>query len=69
MLILFVALIAGPLVARTYFDLPNDGTIPMQLLQPTGQDNNDTLKSETGTAVSGGDPTSSGSSDSKLRLF
>lgn len=65
-LVVFIALIVGPLVARDHFELPKD-LIPMQLLQPTGQNNNDTLSSETGTAV-GGKATSTGSSD-KLRLF
>lgn len=51
-LVLFVALIAGPIVAGKYLpDLSDD--IPMDLLQPTGQDNNDTSASPTGTAAGG----------------
>ncbi|MCJ1224128.1 1,3-beta-D-glucan synthase [Toensbergia leucococca] len=51
MLILFVALIAGPLVAGKFLTtLPS---IPMQLLQPTGQNNNDTSNSNTGTSANG----------------
>ncbi|KAL9043038.1 MAG: hypothetical protein Q9180_000160 [Flavoplaca navasiana] len=46
MLIIFVALLAGPLVvARLKISLPD---IPMNLMQPTGLNNNDTLSSPTG---------------------
>lgn len=49
MLVVFLALIVGPLVARKYLKgLP---TIPMNLLQPTGQNNNDTSSEFTGTAL------------------
>lgn len=52
MLILFVALLAGPLVvARLKISLPD---IPMQLMQPTGLNNNDTLSSPTGRLRNGG---------------
>ncbi len=52
MLIIFVALIAGPIVAGKFFGkLPK---IPMDLLQPTGQNNNDTSNSQTGAGVPGG---------------
>ncbi|KAL8760328.1 MAG: hypothetical protein Q9199_000110 [Rusavskia elegans] len=52
MLILFVALLAGPLVvARLKISLPS---IPMQLMQPTGLNNNDTLSSPTGRMKNGG---------------
>ncbi|KAL8675402.1 MAG: hypothetical protein Q9168_000233 [Polycauliona sp. 1 TL-2023] len=52
MLILFVALLAGPLVvARLKITLPD---IPMQLMQPTGLNNNDTLASPTGRMLHGG---------------
>lgn len=52
MLIIFVALIAGPLVvARLKIDLPD---IPMQLLQPTGFNNNDTTSDKTGRVLHGG---------------
>ena len=51
MLAVFIVLIAGPLIARRFLTgLPS---VPMDLLQPTGQDNNDTSSSETGTAVLG----------------
>jgi 1,3-beta-glucan synthase len=48
MLILFVVLIVGPLVAGKYL---NGVKIPMQLAQPTGLNRNDTISSETGTAL------------------
>ena len=47
MLIIFVALLVGPLVAGKFLHkLPK---IPLQLLQPTGLNNNDTSASETGS--------------------
>lgn len=59
MLIIFVALLAGPLVvARLKISLP---TIPMQLLQPTGLNNNDTLSSPTGKQLHGGSGAAGGS--------
>jgi len=52
MLIIFVALIVGPIVAGKFFGkLPK---IPMDLLQPTGQNNNDTSNSQTGTGLPAG---------------
>ncbi|KAL9107123.1 MAG: hypothetical protein Q9227_007903 [Pyrenula ochraceoflavens] len=49
MLIIFLLLIVGPLVARKFLTgLPS---IPMELLQPTGQNNNDTSNSNTGSAL------------------
>ncbi|KAF2459576.1 1,3-beta-glucan synthase component-domain-containing protein [Lineolata rhizophorae] len=70
MLAVFVALIAGPLVASSY--LPELPSIPMDLLQPTGLNNNDTSNSPTGTAAGGAaaqeTSDSSDSSDSK-RMF
>ncbi len=52
MLIIFVALIVGPVVAGRF--LGNLPAIPLDLLQPTGQNNNDTSDSLTGTALPGG---------------
>jgi 1,3-beta-glucan synthase len=64
MLVMFIVLIAGPLIARRYLTgLPS---IPMDLVQPTGQDNNDTSSSETGTALLGGATDTAGS---RARLF
>lgn len=53
MLVIFLALIIGPVIAKRFVTVP--GGIPMDLLQPTGQNNNDTLgTSQTGTALLGG---------------
>ena len=59
MLVIFVALVVGPVVARRYINIP--GGIPMDLLQPTGQNNNDTLgRTQTGTALLGGGAAATG---------
>lgn len=50
MFIVFMALIIGPIVAGKYFGKLN---IPLQLLQPTGQKNNDTSNRVTGSALNG----------------
>ena len=51
MFIIFLCLIVGPVVASRFLGkLPN---IPMDLLQPTGLDNNDTTNSATGSALNG----------------
>ncbi|KAF2175059.1 glycosyltransferase family 48 protein [Zopfia rhizophila CBS 207.26] len=50
-LVIFAALIAGPIVAGKFLkSLP---TIPMELLQPTGLNNNDTSASITGSRLNG----------------
>ncbi|KAI9773416.1 MAG: 1,3-beta-D-glucan synthase [Geoglossum simile] len=60
MFAIFVALIAGPLVASKYLtSLPS---IPMGLLQPTGLNNNDTGGPPTGTAAGS-------SATAKVKLF
>lgn len=49
MLVVFIVLIVGPVIIRKYFtSLP---TIPMHLVQPTGQNNNDTTTGVTGSAL------------------
>lgn len=59
MLVVFVALIVGPAVARRFVSIPKG--IPMNLLQPTGQNNNDTLgRTQTGTALLGGGAAATG---------
>ena len=59
MLVVFVALIVGPIVARKFIAIPSN--IPMDLLQPTGQNNNDTLgRTQTGTALLGGGAAATG---------
>lgn len=51
MFIIFLALIVGPVFAGKYIKhLPS---IPMQLLQPTGQNNNDTSGVTTGKGLDG----------------
>lgn len=59
MFIIFLLMIIGPIVASKFMtSLP---TIPMQLLQPTGQNNNDTSGQRTGSALNGlGAPTGGG---------
>lgn len=55
MFILFVALIVGPIVAGKYIPTSVSSSIPFELYQPTGQDNNDTRGSTpTGTGAVGG---------------
>jgi len=50
-LIVFVALIAGPVVASKYLKFTID--LPMNLIQPTGLFNNDTGTGVTGSCVLG----------------
>lgn len=65
-LIIFAALIAGPIVAGKFLtSLPS---IPMQLLQPTGLNNNDTSSSQTGTALAGG-AAATATSGARFRAF
>jgi 1,3-beta-glucan synthase len=48
MLVIFICLIAGPLIAGKYLKFSN---IPQNLAQPTGLNRNDTISTETGTAA------------------
>ena len=48
MFIIFMALIVGPIVAGKYLGKLD---IPLQLLQPTGLNNNDTTNQATGSAL------------------
>lgn len=51
MLIVFLVLIVGPVIVRKYINsLP---TIPLELMQPTGQNNNDTSNKATGNGLNG----------------
>lgn len=50
MFIIFMALIVGPIVAGKYLGKLN---IPLELLQPTGLNNNDTSNRVTGSALNG----------------
>jgi 1,3-beta-glucan synthase len=49
LLVLFLVLIIGPIIVRRFItDLPK---IPLDLQQPTGQNNNDTFASVTGSVL------------------
>ena len=62
---LFIALIAGPLVAGPKVNLDPNVAILTELMQPKGYNNNDTVSSQTGTALqAGATGTDSGSSPS-----
>ena len=54
LLFVFAALIAGPIVAGKFLKMSI--SIPMDLLQPTGLNNNDTSGQVTGTCVNGACP-------------
>ena len=65
MLILFIVLIVGPLVASRFLKtLP---AIPQQLIQPTGLNNNDTSSSATGTAEAAADATAEATAASTFK--
>ena len=49
MFIIFLCLIVGPIVASKFIGKPP--SLPMNLLQPTGQDNNDTTSEITGGGI------------------
>ena len=51
MFIIFICLIVGPVVASRFIKI--NLNIPLQLLQPTGQNNNDTSNQNTGSARNG----------------
>ena len=51
LLIVFILLFFGPLIVSRFIDLGSFGTIPLDLMQPTGQNNNDTFSSITGSAL------------------
>lgn len=51
MLVVFLVLIIGPVIVRNYIhSLPS---IPLNLMQPTGQNNNDTSNQATGNGIVG----------------
>jgi 1,3-beta-glucan synthase len=51
MLVVFLVLIIGPVIVRNYIhSLPS---IPLNLMQPTGQNNNDTSNKATGNGLNG----------------
>lgn len=59
LLVIFIALIVGPIAASKF--VTNLPSIPENLLQPTGLNNNDTTNSNTGTAAAGAAAATSGS--------
>jgi 1,3-beta-glucan synthase len=65
LLVIFVALIAGPIVASKFISLKI--SIPMDLLQPVGLNNNDTTTKITGSCVLGDCPGPGGSAKSTSR--
>jgi 1,3-beta-glucan synthase len=54
MLIVFLCLIVGPVVAGKY--LKFDLNLPLELIQPTGLNNNDTQTTATGSCIAGDCP-------------
>jgi len=58
MFILFIVLVIGPVIVRNFITL--NLTIPLELMQPTGQDNNDTSASATGSSLIPGAAAASG---------
>jgi 1,3-beta-glucan synthase len=77
MLVVFVALLVGPIVARKQILAATSSLDPMELFQPYGQNNNDTRGStKTGAAASTGSAAASSSvaaasstAAAKIRLF
>ena len=62
MFVLFLALIIGPIVAgKMLKSLPS---IPLDLLQPTGLNNNDTSSAITGSALNGAKAAATGAASS-----
>jgi 1,3-beta-glucan synthase len=56
LLVLFLVLIVGPIVAGDFIDINKMGlhdSIPMELLQPVGYSNNDTSAKPTGSCIHG----------------
>ena len=74
LLILFVALLVGPIVAGSKILTPSlENKIPMQLFQPINQKNNDTRNfTETGTGALSSNAAASATNTAslnKVRLF
>lgn len=53
LLVVFLALIVGPIIIGSKFTLPKLPDLPMEILQPTGYSNNDTFASATGSCLQG----------------
>jgi 1,3-beta-glucan synthase len=72
MLVVFLALIIGPIVASPIITSSTKSlSVPMQLLQPVGLKNNDTLNdTQTGTGAPGrAASTATSGATAKVRLF
>ena len=73
MLVVFLALVVGPIVAGSKILSPSlEKDIPMKLFQPINQNNNDTRgRNETGTGAPGrgASSTAAGATGAKVRLF
>lgn len=54
MLILFIVLVAAPLIVRNLKIIPQFKDFPLDLMQPIDQDNNDTTSGYTGNNLPGG---------------
>lgn len=66
MLVLFVVLIVGPIVASKHISLSLD---PDSLVQPTGLNNNDTSGSQTGTGANSAASTAAATTAAARRAF
>ncbi|KAF1984047.1 glycosyltransferase family 48 protein [Aulographum hederae CBS 113979] len=66
MLVIFVALIAGPIVAGKYLTMVPE--LPEHLVQPTGLNHNDTTSKETGTALQAAPSGAAATSDAARML-
>jgi 1,3-beta-glucan synthase len=51
LLIIFLCLIVGPIVAGKFLKLSIGDQIPLQIMQPTGYNNNDTSAEVTGSCI------------------
>jgi 1,3-beta-glucan synthase len=73
MLVLFLALVAGPIIASPEITKSTKNlSVPLQLLQPVGLDNNDTRgTTQTGTALDAvaATTTAGSAATAKVRLF
>jgi 1,3-beta-glucan synthase len=82
--VIFLGLVVGPVIAGPKLKLTTpDNAILQQLMQPTGFNNNDTISSQTGTAlqpstaadgsspstVADSSPTSTGGSKLRIRMY
>jgi len=53
MLVIFLVLIVGPIVAGRFLTLSFLKDLPMEIMQPTGFSNNDTKSTPTGSCIQG----------------